>query len=110
MKKKKFQTTSGQTFYQIKPLTQMQQLKNFQQINSNLNKLQVNLRTRGIENAFMKMGEEYEYEKVTFKKKLQVRQASNASDEEGTMAQAFTRFDNDENTDQYEELASEGII
>jgi hypothetical protein len=58
----------------------------------------------------MKVGEEFEYEKATFKKKLKVRQVSNASDEEGTLAQAFTRFDNDDNTDQFAELVSEGII
>jgi hypothetical protein len=71
------------------------------------------MRCKGIENAFMKIGDEYEYEKATFKKKLKVNMVSNVSDEEGTLAQAYTRFDNDENTDQfdeYENLGSDGII
>jgi hypothetical protein len=41
---------------------------------------------RGIENAFMKLGDEFEFEKVAFKKKLKVSKISNRSDEEATQA------------------------
>jgi hypothetical protein len=61
------------------------------------------MRYRGSENVFMKIGEEFEYEKATFKKTLKVNMVSNASDEEGTLAQAYTRFDGDENPDQFDE-------
>jgi len=58
--------------------------------------------------AFMLLGEEFEYEKAALKKK-KVDQGSNVSDEEGTLAQAYTRFDNDENPDQFDELGSDDI-
>lgn len=89
-------------------------------MNTSLNKLQVNMRCRGIENAFMKIGDEYEYEKGNFKKMMKVNNVTNGSDvdEEGTLAQAYTRFDNDEDEcpemndqfDEYENLDSEGVV
>jgi len=65
------------------------------------------MRCRGMD-AFMLLGEEFEYEKAALKKK-KVDQGSNVSDEEGTLAQAYTRFDNDENPDQFDELGSDDI-
>ena len=67
----------------------MGSLKNFQQANSGLLKLHVNIKNVGLSNAFMKIGDEYEYEKIKNKKHY------NGSDEDGTLAQAYTRFDND---------------
>ena len=65
----------------------------------------------------MKIGKEYEYEKaeeITTNKLKLKSVASNNSDEEGTLAQAYTRFDNDEENpdqfDEYDQLGSDDII
>ena len=64
LKKKKLFTQSGQEYFQIQPLTKMTQLRSFYNINSSLNKLSVNINTRGVDQALMKLGEEFEFEEV----------------------------------------------
>ena len=64
----------------------------------------------------MKIGEDFEYEKVKEKKKYKINHVNlltNGSDEEGTIGRAQTRFDNDDCPDQFDEynqLCSDSAI
>ena len=61
-RKKKLVTDGGKEYFQIQPLTSMGQLKSFYQINNSITKLSVNISTKGVDNALLKLGESIEYE------------------------------------------------
>ena len=64
LKKKRMYTESGQEYYQMQPLTRMAPLKTFNIVQSNLNRLAVNISALGVSNAMLKVGQEIEYQEA----------------------------------------------
>ena len=62
IRRKKLLSSKGNQYYQIQPLTKISGLKNFSQLQINLNKLSVNISEVGLDKALMKKGEPIEYE------------------------------------------------
>lgn len=63
-RKKRLFAENGQEYYQIEPLAKMTPLKTFNLVQNSINKLAVNIETKGISNAIMKLGQQLVYEEV----------------------------------------------
>ena len=80
-KKKKLLSKSGQEYHQIMPLTSMGQLKTFNIVQSNLNKLSHNIETVGLSNALMKVGRPYQYQESASKQRKKFSTLSDGQEE-----------------------------
>ena len=90
-------------FYQLKPLTKMEGLKNLQTVSNNLSKLATNMECKGINGVFLNLGEPVEYDKPQRIKGQEVASDDISNDEERDLAKAYTNLDN-EGPDQFDDF------